>query len=83
MYVVCLYLFRYIHSKNRASLGYTLKVNHLADLTVQELKKMRGYRPSGKSSNALPFDKTQFKVNKIPDMLDWRLFGKQNVALYL
>lgn len=38
---------RYIHSKNRAKLGFSLAVNHLADKNTEELKAMRGYRSSG------------------------------------
>lgn len=38
---------RFIHSKNRQQLGYSLGVNHLADKTNEELKALRGYRSSG------------------------------------
>lgn len=38
---------RFIHSKNRAKLGFSLGVNHLSDKTDDEIKALRGYRPSG------------------------------------
>lgn len=38
---------RFIHSKNRAKLGYSLGVNHLADKTKDELKALNGFRSSG------------------------------------
>jgi hypothetical protein len=68
--------YRFIHSKNRAGLGYALKVNHLTDLTNQELKQMRGYRHTGAVSNARPFNKAQFNATSLPQSLDWRLMGR-------
>lgn len=38
---------RFVHSKNRAKLGYSLTINHLADKSSDEMKALRGYRPSG------------------------------------
>lgn len=38
---------RYIHSKNRAKLGFSLGVNHLTDKTNDELKALNGFRSSG------------------------------------
>lgn len=38
---------RFIHSKNRARLGFSLAVNHLADKTEEERKAYRGFRSSG------------------------------------
>ena len=38
---------RYIHSTNRAKLGFSVGVNHLADKTHDEIKALRGYRSSG------------------------------------
>lgn len=68
---------RFIHSKNRAQLGYTLSVNHLADKTEDELKALRGFRSSGVYNGGLPFP---YEINanstaNLPDDYDWRLFG--------
>ncbi|XP_012273561.1 digestive cysteine proteinase 1 [Orussus abietinus] len=68
---------RFIHSINRASLGYQLDVNHLADRTDLEMKALRGKRYSGvKYNGGLPFP---YNVDResadIPDSIDWRLFG--------
>ncbi|KAL7732364.1 hypothetical protein ACLKA6_004347 [Drosophila palustris] len=67
---------RYIHSKNRAKLSYSLAVNHLADKSDEELKARRGYKPSGVFNTGKPFP---YDVNKhkdeIPSQYDWRLYG--------
>ncbi|KAH8256017.1 hypothetical protein KR026_004989, partial [Drosophila bipectinata] len=67
---------RYIHSKNRAKLSYTLAVNHLADKTEDELKARRGYRSSGvyNTGKPFPYDVPKYK-DEIPEQYDWRLFG--------
>lgn len=68
---------RFIHSKNRASLGYTLAVNHLADKTDEEIKSLRGFRSSGASNGGgvFPYQLTDRVLADLPDNLDWRLFG--------
>ncbi|EDW41429.1 digestive cysteine proteinase 1 [Drosophila sechellia] len=67
---------RYIHSKNRAKLTYTLAVNHLADKTEEELKARRGYKSSGiyNTGKPFPYDVPKYK-DEIPDQYDWRLYG--------
>ncbi|ALC43483.1 26-29-p [Drosophila busckii] len=68
---------RYIHSKNRAKLTYTLTVNHLADKNEDELKARRGYKPSLTKYNggkAFPYDVNKHK-DEIPSQYDWRLYG--------
>ncbi|SPP76476.1 digestive cysteine proteinase 1 [Drosophila guanche] len=67
---------RYIHSKNRAKLPYTLAVNHLADKTEEELKARRGYKSSGgyNTGKPFPYDVSKHR-DEIPDQYDWRLFG--------
>ncbi|XP_075210581.1 C1 family peptidase 26-29-p [Lycorma delicatula] len=72
--------FRFIQSKNRANLSYRLAVNHLADRTSDELKVLRGRRPSKVAYNGgSPFPySSQFLAKyakELPDDLDWRLFG--------
>ncbi|XP_016974481.1 digestive cysteine proteinase 1 [Drosophila rhopaloa] len=67
---------RYIHSKNRAKLTYTLAVNHLADKTEEELKARRGYKSSGVYNTGKPFPYNVAKYqDEIPDQYDWRLYG--------
>ncbi|KAH8386053.1 digestive cysteine proteinase 1 [Drosophila serrata] len=67
---------RYIHSKNRAKLSYTLAVNHLADKTEEELKARRGYKSSGvyNTGKPFPYDVSKYQ-DEIPDQYDWRLYG--------
>ncbi|KAH8305607.1 hypothetical protein KR059_003541, partial [Drosophila kikkawai] len=67
---------RYIHSKNRAKLPYTLAVNHLADKTEEELKARRGYKSSGvyNTGKPFPYDVPKYQ-DEIPDQYDWRLYG--------
>uniref|UniRef100_A0A0L8FHZ9 Cathepsin propeptide inhibitor domain-containing protein n=1 Tax=Octopus bimaculoides TaxID=37653 RepID=A0A0L8FHZ9_OCTBM len=66
---------RYIDSKNRAGLKYTLAVNHLADYSEAELKVLRGYKSSGQKNNGLPFDESLINNSSIPTTKDWRLEG--------
>ncbi|XP_013395242.2 cathepsin L1-like [Lingula anatina] len=66
---------RFIHSKNRASLGYSLAVNHLADKSEKELKIMRGYRHSHVYNGGLAFNKALYKNQVRPDQMNWRLKG--------
>lgn len=68
---------RYIHSINRARLGYSLTVNHLADKTEDELKALRGFRSSGiyNGGLAFPYSHSDGDVRDLPDDYDWRLYG--------
>ncbi|XP_033231685.1 digestive cysteine proteinase 1 [Belonocnema kinseyi] len=68
---------RFIHSINRANLGYQLDVNHLVDRTDLELKALRGkqYTEHGYNGGlAFPHD-VEKEIEKVPDNVDWRLFG--------
>ncbi|XP_033736664.1 digestive cysteine proteinase 1-like [Pecten maximus] len=66
---------RYIHSKNRAGLSFSLAVNHLADKSVEELSMMNGFRRTPGHHGGLPFDKTKYSVKDTPVSWDWRLYG--------
>ena len=66
---------RYIQSVNRAGLGYTLAINHLADRTPEEMQVLRGHRQSKGYNGGLPFTPSK-KVTEIPDTMDWRLYGE-------
>ena len=69
------FVFRFIQSKNRAGLSFTLAVNHLADRTRQELKMMNGYRYKSGYNGGLPFEQDVYNMKNVPDTLDWRLYG--------
>lgn len=79
-YIIVPKCYRFIHSKNRANLGYELEVNHFADRDDLEMKALRGnvYDP-GSKNNGKPFPYSQGKIKAIfkdlPDSLDWRLNG--------
>ena len=74
--LTCFWLcFRFIHSKNRKGLGYSLAVNHLADKDSSELKLMNGYHYSTGSHGGLPFDESKYDSEAIPKELDWGFFG--------
>ncbi|CAI6376268.1 unnamed protein product [Macrosiphum euphorbiae] len=68
---------RYIRSKNRANVGYTLAVNHLADYSSTELKSMLGYRKLSddeyNGGKPFPYNKTDFQ--NLPSKFDWRIAG--------
>ncbi|XP_029299280.1 digestive cysteine proteinase 1 [Cottoperca gobio] len=66
---------RYVHSKNRAGLSFSLTLNSLSDRTLSELFIMRG-RKQGKTPNkGLPFPSMLYEGVNLPESLDWRLFG--------
>ncbi|XP_061192572.1 digestive cysteine proteinase 1-like [Saccostrea echinata] len=66
---------RFIHSKNRAALGFSLAVNHLADKSKEEIQLMNGYRYTPGHHGGLAFDTSKYSVKDIPDTMDWRLHG--------
>lgn len=67
---------RFIHSKNRARLGYSLGVNHLADKTDEERRALRGFRSSGVYNGGQPFPYENMGfADDLPDQYDWRLYG--------
>lgn len=66
---------RFIHSKNRAALGFSLAVNHLADKTQEEIRLMNGYRYSPGPHGGLAFDTSKYSLRDLPDSMDWRLHG--------
>ncbi|OXU23840.1 hypothetical protein TSAR_007465 [Trichomalopsis sarcophagae] len=68
---------RFIHSINRANLGFTLDVNHLADRNEAELKVLRGKQYTQHGYNGgmpFPHDVEKEKAD-VPDSFDWRLYG--------
>ncbi|NXT86243.1 ALEUL protease, partial [Zapornia atra] len=62
---------RFVHSRNRAALSYTLALNHLADRTPQELAALRGRRWSGVPNNGQPFPTELYAGLILPESLDW------------
>ncbi|XP_065506708.1 counting factor associated protein D-like isoform X2 [Caloenas nicobarica] len=66
---------RFVHSRNRAALSYTLALNHLADRTAQELAALRGRRRSGDPNNGQPFPSRLYTGLILPESLDWRMYG--------
>ncbi|KAG5323456.1 CFAD protein, partial [Pseudoatta argentina] len=73
---------RFIHSINRANLGYQLEVNHLVDRSDLELKALRGkqYTPGYNGGASFPHD-IEEEITDIPDSIDWRLYGAVTPAL--
>lgn len=65
----------FIHSKNRARLPFTLAVNSLADRTMSELQSMRGGKRGKTPNGGLPFPSSLYRGVKVPETLDWRLYG--------
>ena len=66
--------YRFINSNNRRALTYSLAINHLTDLSDDELKVMRGYRHTKGAKGGIEFT-SDVDVSLIPDTLDWRLQG--------
>lgn len=71
--------YRFVHSKNRANLGFTLGINILADKTPTELRALRGrrYSPGYNGGKPFPYDISK-EANSIPENFDWRIFGAVN-----
>ena len=67
---------RFIHSTNRKGLTYKVKVNHLADQTPDELRKLRGKKKSDGKYNGGKEFRPVLKPDEIPETMNWRLFGK-------
>ncbi|TRZ00462.1 hypothetical protein DNTS_033225 [Danionella cerebrum] len=65
---------RYVHSKNRAGLSFSLSLNHLADRSQEELYMMRGRKKTHVHRKAQPFP-TEILSIATPDSVDWRLYG--------
>lgn len=69
-------IFRFIHSINRANLGYQLDANHLVDRTELELKALRGKQYTKGYNGGAPFPHNiEKEIADIPDNIDWRLYG--------
>jgi len=68
---------RYIHSKNRQGLTYSLASNHLADQTSWELGRLRGRisDPNLKYNGGWKQEYTHRELQSAPDTLDWRMYG--------
>ena len=66
---------RYIHSKNRQGLSFSLAVNHMADKSSVELRALNGRRYSAGYNGGLAFNKHKYDRENIPDNMDWRLYG--------
>jgi len=69
---------RYINSMNRKNLSFKLKVNHLADHSPNELRRLRGRRTTvgmnGKNNNGKAFVKS-VSMKDVPAEKNWRLYG--------
>lgn len=68
---------RYIHSKNREHLGFSLTVNRFADRTDDEMKALRGFRRTVKynGGRSFPYRLNASVLADLPDDFDWRLYG--------
>jgi len=68
---------RFIHSKNRQGLTYTLASNHLADWSASELAALRGRTFDSKLSTngGRPQEYSNSHVKDAPEELDWRMYG--------
>lgn len=67
---------RFIHSKNRQHLNFSLGVNHLTDRTVEELEVLQGRKSSLSVHNdGQPFPYNIDEYSDLPEEYDWRLYG--------
>ncbi|KAJ3609791.1 hypothetical protein NHX12_024301 [Muraenolepis orangiensis] len=66
---------RYVHSKNRAGLSFSLALNPLSDRTASELAAMRGRRHGKTPNRGLPFPSHKYQGVQVPESFDWRIYG--------
>jgi len=68
---------RFIHSKNRAGLSYSLESNHLADRSEEEISFLRGrtFDTSLQYNGGQPQFYSPQQLRDAPASLDWRLYG--------
>lgn len=73
---------RYINSKNRAALNFTLAPNELSDVTENEFEMYKGLLidPSGGDEGLkkqeIPEARLTIPKTPLPDSLDWREYGR-------
>ena len=73
---------RFVNSKNRASLNYTLAPNELSDVTEDEFEMYTGLLIDPAGGNVAlkkqEIPEVKFKIPKspLPDSLDWRDYGE-------
>ena len=67
----------FVDTMNRQNLTYTLKLNHMSDLSVNERRNMLGYRYSAKGANPPNAEifSPSLTLAEIPTAYDWRLVG--------
>lgn len=73
---IFLHNYRFIASHNRKNRHYKLAVNHMADMTDDEIKRVKGYinsKPKFNGGLQMFFSRKDY-VN-IPTQWDWRLLG--------
>ena len=81
---------RFINSRNRRNSGYRLSVNHLSDLTEEEIESHRGMLSEDENDeeteDVVERNKTENmnilnlihdkQYDNLPENLDWRDYGK-------
>ena len=65
---------RYVNSLNRKGLSYSLKLNHLSDLSDDEMKSMRGYRHTKDAPRGEVYI-GRTAPSDLPTYMNWRLRG--------
>lgn len=66
---------RYVHSKNRAGLSFSVALNSLSDRTMPELAVLMGRTVRKNPNRGLPFPAELYKNVRVPESIDWRLYG--------
>ncbi|XP_067032987.1 uncharacterized protein [Acropora muricata] len=73
---------RFIKSRNRQHLGYRLKTNHMADMTEEEIERVKGLLKDTNSNAANGGRRFQIPTGKntwnLPEKVDWAKAGAVN-----
>ena len=82
---------RFINSRNRRHTGYSLSVNHMSDLTEEEMESHRGLLSQEENDGEIEEEKDGKKkkgnknilnllhdqhFDRLPEKLDWRDYGQ-------
>lgn len=70
---------RFVKSMSGRKSTYTVALNHLADFSDAEMKRMRGYRNTGIKSKFVYTSETS--LDDIPDYMNWWLRGTREILV--
>ena len=81
------FLYRFVNALNRQHLSYKLKLNKFADMTDKEVDRYKGLlnepEETYNGGKKLHVPDIDFSSTPIPEMLDWREYGKKFIDIIM